>query len=175
MKNSKLQTRLNNDVLTLLDQQKSLFLSTINPQGKPHASYAPFAIENDSLVILISGLAAHTQNLQRSPVASVLIAQDETQAAEIFARLRLSYDMRAEVIPRNSVEWTLGVEALSQRFGDIIEQLTGLSDFMLFRLMPNNGRLVKGFGKAYDLLGGTLAGEEIKHVSVGAGSQELPR
>ncbi|WP_191602779.1 pyridoxamine 5'-phosphate oxidase family protein [Marinomonas algicola] len=165
MKNKALQHQLNTEVMALLENKKSIFLSSVSKDGSPHASYAPFAMQNDALFILISGLAAHTQNLLHTPNLSALIAEDESQCDDIFARLRVTYDLNAEVIDRDSEAWRDGVSLLYARFGERVEQISLLGDFVLFRLTPTKGRLVKGFGKAYDILGGTLAGEELVHIS----------
>lgn len=165
MKNKVLQHQLNTEVIALLENKKSIFLSSLNKDGSPHASYAPFAMQEDALFILISGLAAHTQNLLHTSRLSALIAEDESQCEDIFARLRLTYDFNAEAIDPNSDTWRSGISLLHSRFGERVVQISQLGDFVLFRLTPIKGRLVKGFGKAYDILGGTLAGEELVHVS----------
>ncbi len=151
--------------MNLLGRNKSLFLSSLNTDGSPHSSYAPFAIKDDALLILISGLAAHTQNLLRSPQISALIADDESQCEEIFARLRVTYDLQVNVIESHSSEWEESVGILEDRLGERVRQISQLGDFVLFKLIPIKGRFVKGFGKAYEVLGGTLAGQEVVHVS----------
>ena len=51
--------------------------------------------------------------------------------------------------------------------GERIDNLSELADFKLFRLTPTGGRYVKGFGRAYTLEGGTLAGGDIGHLREG--------
>lgn len=165
MKNKVLQRQLNTEVIDLLNRTKSLFLSSLNQDGSPHASYAPFAIKDDVLLILISGLAAHTQNLLRTPKLSGLVTEDEAQCDDIFARLRVSYDFEVSIVAAQSDEWYAGIQQLQARLGSRVEQISQLGDFVLFKLTPIKGRFVKGFGRAYDILGGTLAGEEVVHVS----------
>ena len=106
-------------------------------------------------------------NLQHNPDASVLIAQDEDTAKELFARLRVNYSVRAELLPVDSAEWQQGVDILQARLGERIANLSQLSDFRLFRLQPQGGRFVKGFGAAYTLAGNTLAGEAVDHLRDG--------
>lgn len=165
MKNKPLQKRINQEVLALLEHQQSAFIASLNKDGLPHASYAPFVYFDDDLYILISGLAAHTQYLIAHPHLSLMVVADESASDEVFARLRVSYDMVSEVIPRESDTWHQGIEHLHGRFGERIVQLSQLGDFVLFKLSPKAGRFVKGFGRAYELLGGTLAGEEVVHLS----------
>lgn len=151
--------------MDLLKRNKSLFLSSLNADGSPHSSYAPFAMKDDALFILISGLAAHTQNLLRNPQVSALIVEDESQCEEIFARLRVTYDLQVNVVESQSVAWEEGVAILQACLGDRVAQISQLGDFVLFKLIPIKGRFVKGFGKAYEVLGGTLAGQDVVHIS----------
>ncbi|MEB3313462.1 MAG: pyridoxamine 5'-phosphate oxidase family protein [Cyanobacteriota bacterium] len=75
----------------LPSQLKSLMLATVNPDGSPQASYAPYLMDADrQFYIFVSGLSAHTANLLRTGQASVLLIQDEGQSPQVFARQRLS-------------------------------------------------------------------------------------
>ncbi|MGB3312204.1 MAG: pyridoxamine 5'-phosphate oxidase family protein [Nodosilinea sp.] len=128
----------------------SLMLSTVNGEGAPHASYAPYVIdEKHRLYIFTSGLSAHTQNLQNTGLAGVLLIEDEAEAAQVFARQRISYDCQAQLLPRSTSDWEAIADRFEQRFGDIIDMLRSLEDFQIFRLSPQGGRFVMGFGAAY--------------------------
>jgi hypothetical protein len=63
-----------------------------------------------------------------------------------------------------SEPWLQGISALTERFGERIEFLSQMGDFKLFRLQPNGGRFVKGFGKAFQLEGGSLCGERLSQL-----------
>ena len=129
---------------------KSVMLSTINADGTPHASYAPFVMDDSyQLYLLTSGLSAHTQNLARTRQASVLIIEDEGQTPQVFARQRLTYDCSVLPIDRQSDHWEAHLSQMEDRFGDIITMLRQLEDFQLFQLSPQSGRFVMGFGAAY--------------------------
>ncbi len=167
MKNQEMEQRLSQEVLDFIDSRKSLQLSTVQADGHPFASYAPFAIGEQCFYILISEIARHAVNLQHDQRASVLIIEDEDSANELFARLRVSYSVDAELIEYQSDDWQTGINILAARHGDLINNLSQLADFRLFRLLPKGGRYVKGFGKAYQLAGGTLAGQSIDHLRVG--------
>ena len=133
-------------------QVKSLMLSTINADGTPHASYAPFVIDDAYQVYLLtSGLSAHTQNLLRTGQASALIIEDESQTQQVFARQRLTYDCQVTPIPRQSDLWEAQMAQMEARFGEIIPMLRQLEDFQLFGLSPQAGRFVMGFGSAYQV------------------------
>jgi len=58
----------------LLSQTRSLIMATINPDGSPLTSYAPFIVnEQRQFTIFTSQLAAHTANLQRTEQASIML------------------------------------------------------------------------------------------------------
>ncbi|OOV87302.1 HugZ family protein [Oceanospirillum linum] len=166
-KQQKLAVKINRDVMDFIESRKSLFLSSIQPDGKPYASYAPFAIGDECLYVLLSEIALHAINLQHNPEASVLIAQDEDSAKELFARIRVNYSVNAELLETDSAAWSEGVDILEARLGERIRNLSQLSDFRLFRLKPQGGRFVKGFGAAYTLVGNSLAGEDVNHLREG--------
>lgn len=138
----------------LLNRARSLILATTNPDGTPLTSYAPFIVnEQRQFYIFTSQLAAHTANLQRTGQAGIMLIEDEATATQIFARRRVTFQCRVDPIPRNNQE---GRDALAQyeaRFGQIVDLLKSLPDFQLFRLQPQSGLLVIGFGQAYALSG----------------------
>lgn len=141
----------------LLTGQQSLILGTINEDGTPLTSYTPYIVdEPKQFYIFISQLAAHTANLQRNGQASLLLIEDESTAAQIFARKRLTFQCLVNSIARDTAEWSEMVDQFEARFGGIIKMLRSLSDFQLFRLMPTSGTLVVGFGQAYELSGERL-------------------
>ncbi|MFH7243058.1 MAG: HugZ family protein [Spirulina sp.] len=133
-------------------QVKSLMLSTVNADGTPNASYAPFVMDDTyQIYLLTSGLSAHTPNLLRTGRASVLIIEDEGQTQQVFARQRLTYDCQVSPIARHSDPWETQMAQFEARFGDIIAMLRQLEDFQLFSLTPQAGRFVMGFGAAYEV------------------------
>ncbi|PNE04365.1 Pyridoxamine 5'-phosphate oxidase-like protein [Alcanivorax sp. MD8A] len=159
--------KINQEVVDFILSRRSLQLASIRDDGAPFASYAPFAIGDECLYVLISEIAVHARNLQANPLASVLIVEDENSAEELFARKRVNYLMDAEKLQEDSPEWKTGVDTLHQRLGERILNLSTLGDFKLFRLIPREGRYVKGFARAYQLEGKTLAGEAVNHMRDG--------
>ncbi|MBD2576217.1 pyridoxamine 5'-phosphate oxidase family protein [Oscillatoria sp. FACHB-1406] len=129
---------------------ESLILGTVDLEGVPDTSYAPFVSdEARNFYIYVSGLSTHTQNLENNPRASLLLIEDESKARQIFARRRLSYNCTATLLPRDTSEWEAIVTLFQSRFGDIIEMFRSLPDFRIFKLVPQSGRFVVGFGAAY--------------------------
>ena len=167
MKNTALEQRIQDEILDFINSRKSLLLASCRSDGSPYASYAPFAIGDDCLYVLLSEIAVHAVNLQNTPAASVLIVEDEDTAAELFARLRVNYQVIADLVAVDSKGWQDGINCLASRHGERINNLSQLADFKLFRLVPQNGRYVKGFGKAFAFSGESLTGTAVDHMRDG--------
>ncbi|MEZ8140422.1 heme utilization protein HutZ [Enterovibrio norvegicus FF-33] len=155
-KAERLQNRLGPEIQAFRDARKTLQLGTVDKDGKPHTSYAPFAFSEKGYYILVSDLATHGQNLKNSKAVSIMMIEDEGEARSIFARRRLSFDTNAELIERESDHWKQGVDVMQTRLGEMIDNLSQLGDFRLYRLNPVIGRYVKGFGQAFDVTGEDL-------------------
>ncbi|TAA41739.1 HugZ family protein [Corallincola spongiicola] len=167
MSSERIAGRISPEIMAMLNDRKSLFLSSLTSEGEPYASHAPYAVGDECLYVLLSEIAVHAINLQANPQASVLIIEDEDSAKELFARQRVSYSMTAELLPFESDDWLSSRDILAARHGERIEQLSQLRDFKLFRLTPKSGRFVKGFGKAFAFTGKSLTGEAIAHLRDG--------
>ena len=133
-------------------------LSTIDENGQPHASYAPFVRDNPgNFYVYVSELSRHTPNLLltsrssaiRPQSASILLIEDEGTSTQIYARKRIGFQCQVRQVYSAQ---PLHQEILSffcDRHGKVIDLLTSLPDFLLFQLQPASGTFVKGFGQAY--------------------------
>lgn len=167
MKNKAMQTRLSTEVLDFIHSRKSLQLASIDSEGHPYASYAPFAVGDNCLYVLLSEIAVHGVNLQENNKASVLIVEDEDSAQELYARIRVNYAMDVQLLEHGSADWKVALDCLMARHGERPGNLSKLTDFKMFKLIPTHGRYVKGFGRAFHLAGDTLAGEVVTHMTDG--------
>lgn len=153
-----------NQLLQLLTTQQTLQLATLDTNGNPAISYAPFVRDEiGNFYIFISGLASHTQDLLQHPAVAVMLIADEQDARQIFARTRVTYQCSAEVVTRDTPEATSLLDAMQARFGEVVGVLRGLGDFVLFRLKPQSGRFVMGFGQAFVLTGDAL--QTLEHIT----------
>lgn len=152
-----------NVLQALLENTRTLQLATLDSQGLPAISYTPF-VRDDSgrFYIFISELASHTQDLLRQPKAAVMLIEDEQETRQIFARTRVTWQCVAEPVGRDTAVFPQILDTMERRFGNVISLLRGLGDFMLFRLQPQSGRFVMGFGKAFVLAGEGL--QELQHI-----------
>ncbi|MFN3881274.1 MAG: heme utilization protein HutZ [Nitrincola lacisaponensis] len=151
-----LQQRLLPEIRAFRDTCQTLMMATLDQAANPNVSYAPFALQEDGYYVLISEIARHGQNLQQCNRVSIMLIEDEGQSRQIYARKRLTFDAMADEVPRDSADWERGIAALQQRQGEIVNNLSQLGDFHLFRLVPEKGLYVKGFGQAF-----TVSGDEL--------------
>ncbi|WP_458118588.1 heme utilization protein HutZ [Mannheimia haemolytica] len=146
-----LQNRLGPEIEELKQQIKTIMLATIDKDGVPNVSYAPFVINNGEYQVLITTIARHARNLQEVPKVSLMLIDDESKSREIFARRRLTFDATVRMIERTDEEWNNSIAALKARHGDLVDELSNMQDFKLFSFKPTAGLFVKGFGKAFDV------------------------
>ena len=131
-----LQNRLGPEIQAFKQQMKTILLSTVDAEGNPNVSYAPFVIHNGEYQVLISTIARHARNLLEVPKVSLMLIEDESQSREIFARRRLTFDSSVRMVERHSAEWEEAIQALKARHGDTISNLAKMEDFKLFCFKP---------------------------------------
>jgi len=146
------EPRLSRDLRTLLHTQRVAALGTLGEDGWPFVSMVPFALEPQCacVVIHVSGLAAHTRNLQASPNVSLLVMQPEVAGEPVHALPRVTLMGQATVLERNSVTWGDSRSAYLTRFPEA-EPMTELGDFMFVAIHLSGARQVAGFGAARSL------------------------
>ncbi len=141
----------------LIQEMRSLQLSTVGPDSLPHCGYTPYLYRDpNSFYIFVSQLAAHTRHLLENGTVAIMIIADEQSSSEIFARPRVSYQCDAKKIAPDNHDYTLVLDEYQQRHGKMAALLRQLPDFVLFQLNPISGQFVMGFGKAYALTGDDL-------------------
>ena len=138
------------DCHKLIASQQTLLLSTATANGTPDISYAPFVQDQTGcFYVFVSELANHTANLLQNPQASVMFIRPESESHNLFARERAAFECKAKEIPYDDEIYAIQLQALSTKFGEVVNLLRSLSDFHLFALRPENGRYVIGFGRTY--------------------------
>lgn len=156
VKQERLQSRLGPEIAEFRQACQTLQLATVDGEGKPNVSYAPFALLEDGYYVLISQIAKHARNLLDNPQVSLMMIEDESASKTIYARKRLTFEANVTVVERGSDKWLAAIAELKVRFGEIVDGLSGLEDFVLFRLEPTQGLFVKGFGQAFQVGGDDL-------------------
>lgn len=133
---------------TLLTQRKSLNLATLNAEQQPEASLVPFVYHQQSFWIFVSQLSSHTDNLFKRPYASVLIHEGEENSSNPFVIKRLSAQCCVYAIKENN---ETVMQEMKEKLGETVALLQTLTDFTLFQLEPMTGRLIAGFGQAFEV------------------------
>lgn len=136
-------------VKELIDRTKSVILATVDAEGIPNSSYAPFVQVNTTLYILVSFMAKHTKNLADGRKTSVMFIEDESATKQIYARERLTIEAAASQVERDSEIWNTVVTKLKENHGKVVDVIAEMQDFILIALQPVKGSYVNGFGSAY--------------------------
>ena len=147
-------SRLDTVLLQLLRSRRTAALSTLNDAGDPAVSLTPFAVDpaQGRILIFVSGLAAHTRQLQRHPRAALLIQESEEGAERIHALSRAAIEVEAQIIPPDSADAEHAREVYFSRFPDA-RMLAELPDFIWVSLIPQSVRHIAGFGAARSING----------------------
>ena len=142
-------SRLGLELRKLLARQRVAALGTLDDEGLPLVTMVPFAIEPQSgcVVVHVSGLAAHTANLQLRPAVSLLVMQSEQPGQPVHALPRVGLRGRAQALSVDSAAWLAARKAYLVRFPDA-EPLTQLADFQFFTITVSAARQIAGFGAA---------------------------
>lgn len=156
VKQERLQGRLGPEIKEFRQECRTIQLATIDAEGRPNVSYAPYVQNQEGYFVLISQIARHARNLLENPNVSLMMIEDEDSSKQLFARKRLTFDAVATVVERDTEMWQQVVGQMKDRFGEIIDGLSQLEDFVLFNLKAEQGLFVKGFGQAYQVSGDDL-------------------
>ncbi|PWW15295.1 pyridoxamine 5'-phosphate oxidase family protein [Chryseobacterium sp. AG844] len=136
-------------VQELINASKSVILATVDAEGNPNSSYAPFVQVDQTFYILVSFMAKHTKNLADGRKTSIMFIEDESATKQIYARERLTLEAATSQIERDSEVWNAVVGKLRETHGKVVEVISEMGDFILIALQPVKGSYVNGFGSAY--------------------------
>jgi heme oxygenase (biliverdin-IX-beta and delta-forming) len=141
-------------MLDFIKEFQSTVLGTLDENGLPFGSYAPFVHHNHRFYIFISNVAKHAKNLQATPKASLLFIEDESKTEQIFARKHISLQCSSAMINRDDAEFTKVMDIFKSKFSEeMVVMLMGMQDFNLYELTTDYGEATFGFGEAYNIGG----------------------
>jgi putative heme iron utilization protein len=123
-------------------------MATADKNGAPNVSYAPFVSRAPPLYVYTSSLSRHTTKLETAK-ASVMFIEDEARTRNFFARKRFTCQCSVEVVGRETTEWRTVMSLFKRKFGKVFDVIR--PDFTLFRLIPDGGLYVRGFGQAFEV------------------------
>jgi heme iron utilization protein len=126
-------------------------------QGAPFVSMVTFAAaRNGSLILHVSRLATHTQDMLANLNVSLLITESEAVGKMPQALARVTVQGRAEMLDRDSEKHTDAREVYLSRFPDAAP-LFEFADFNIFIIKPVSARVIAGFGQAITITGADFA------------------
>ena len=132
----------------LLLEQPVAALATLH-KGEPAVSMVPFAwwpLRN-SVLIHVSELATHTQDMQRHAQVSLLVTATLNEADTPLALPRASIVGHAQALTPDDAHHAVAREVYLAKLPDA-EPLFEFGDFSLFEIVPAHLRWVAGFGRA---------------------------
>jgi putative heme iron utilization protein len=137
----------------LLENRPVASLGTLH-EGKPLVSMVPFAVfraeGGAGFVIHVSGLSAHTRDMQRDSNVSLMIVENEDEAETPLAMARVTLECAAVEVPHDAPEGQALARVYLSKFPDA-QPLLSFPDFRFFLLVPRSARFVAGFGQAMTL------------------------
>ena len=137
-----------------LEQIKSLTISSLDENGYPFSSYAPYVKYNNKYYVYLSLMAKHSSNLTQNKIASIFFCEDEQDCKNIFAKKRVSIQCETLKLAQNTQNEEEILNEFKAKFSEeMVNMLKKMGDFYLFEFTPFYGEAVFGFGKAYNLGG----------------------
>lgn len=131
--------------LNILADARTASLGTLSESGAPYVSLVTVAAnEAGHMILLLSGLAVHTQNLQRSQECSLLISNAAAQGQDPLTAARITVTATAKRLTR----------AEDQKDRDVFlkrhpqaAMYADFGDFAFYALEIHQTHLVAGFGR----------------------------
>lgn len=121
--------------------------------GEPNLAMVAYAFAEDfsTFYIHVSKLGKHTADMESHPHVSLLIAETDDHRPDPQTLARVSLRGVAEILPRTDAGYARVKKVYLERFPEA-EQLFSLGDFNIWKITPKGGRLVAGFGRAFNLV-----------------------
>lgn len=125
-------------------------LAVMDPQnGRPSVTRVSIASDDDNTpLLLVSGLSTHTPALNNNPVCSLLLG--EPGKGDPLAHPRITLACQAVAVPRDNPDYPR-LRTLYLEHNPKAKLYIDLGDFVIFRLEIDYAGLNGGFGKAYRL------------------------
>jgi len=135
----------------LLTAQRQLALAVV-VDGEPVAGLVPYVVAADfgALYIQASRLARHTRGLETGARWSGVVHEPDSEAQDPLQVARLVLEGGVTQLDGESPDFKDAARAFLRRFPAAAMTLQ-LADFALYRLGLESGRLILGFGQAFNL------------------------
>jgi putative heme iron utilization protein len=120
--------------------------------GFPNAAMVAYVAEPgvSGLLLLISRLSKHTQQLLGDARACLLISEADSGEGDPQTLARVAISGECLAVPRDHGDYAVARQRYCARL-PASSRLFGFGDFELLRLVPREARFVAGFGRALTL------------------------
>ena len=134
----------------LIRTQRIASLGTLR-DGFPFVSLVPFAETDDfsALLIHISRLALHTQDILQNPRVGLMIAEPDDGLKNPQTLPSASIQGEAVLVPRDSKNYEAFADRYLHKFPDAAMTFS-LGDFELYQIDARSARFVAGFGQIFN-------------------------
>lgn len=135
----------------LIRGQRTAALGTLH-EGAPLVSLVLYLpnVDFSAFYLHLSRLAQHTQAILREPQVSLMIAEPDTGQQDPQTLARVSLQGVASILPPTAADYETVRAAYLQRF-PTAAMTVSLGDFAFYRIEPQRGRFVAGFGQIFNL------------------------
>jgi hypothetical protein len=125
--------------------------------GAPLASLVSYLAAPDfsAFTLHVSRLAWHTQDIEREPQVSLLVAEPDDGRADPQTLARVTVRGAAVRLAAAGAEHERLRAAWLERFPEAAVTF-GLADFAFWRIVPQDARFVAGLGRTYNLSAAAL-------------------
>jgi heme iron utilization protein len=130
---------------TIIAKTSVASLGTLDRNGTPFVTLVTVAaVDRHHVVMLLSGLAVHTQNLRSNPAASLLMTTGDNSASDPMAAARVTLTGTATALTRGDDQ--LQREAFLARHPSSATY-ADFGDFAFYQFHIELAHLVAGFGR----------------------------
>lgn len=151
------ESRLDQELQTILLGQRIAALGTLQSDGKPYVSMVPYAIDpaTGRVVLQVATLAPHAEHMRYDPRVSLLVMATEQSDLPPGTQARLTLEGRAEFLQHGSADWQVCRAAFIARYPDS-GPLNAMLEFDFVALRLSVARQVSGFGATRSVPGDAL-------------------
>jgi putative heme iron utilization protein len=141
------ESRLDQELLSILQTQSVAALGTLQANGTPYVSMTPYAIDTRTgrVVLQVSSLAPQAQHMHDDPRVSLLMIDTQVTDLPSSALPRVTLEGRAEFLVPGSADWQACRAVFVERFPNS-GPINALLDFDFIALSLHAVRQTSGFG-----------------------------
>ncbi len=136
----------------LIRETRVAALGTLH-DGEPNLSMVAYAFAQDfsAFYIHVSRLGKHTADMENDPRVSLLITETDDHRLDPQTLARVVIRGMAGILLRSEPDYSFVKNLYLERFPEAA-QLFSLGDFNIWKITPEGGRFVAGFGRAFNIV-----------------------